>query len=269
MSRVSVDNGRLPAHLGHMNETILVSDPLDTDAELDRLARRYKGAGGLGIQLLNTLGTQADGLLSRLPAPVRNQLNEASRAALTQALAAASRSRGVVPDQAEWLNATVSAAMGAAGGFGGLPTALAELPVTTTLLLRVIEGVAVEHGFDPDTDSVRFDCVQVFAAAGPLDHDDGSDIAFLSTRLAMSGGAMQKLIAVVAPRLAVVLGQKLAAQTVPVLGAVAGAATNYAYTSYYTDMAHVHFGLRRLAVETDQPHAAMADRLRTQVLALK
>ena len=36
--------------------------------------------------------------------------------------------------------------MGAAGGAGGLPTALAELPVTTTLLLRVIQGVAVEHG---------------------------------------------------------------------------------------------------------------------------
>ncbi|MEL7132701.1 MAG: EcsC family protein, partial [Pseudomonadota bacterium] len=236
-----------------MNEIILVPDPLDTEAELERLARRYKGAGGLGIQVLNTLGTGADSLLSRLPAPVRNQLNDATRAALAQALNAASTSRGMVPDQAEWLNATVSAAMGAAGGFGGLPTALAELPVTTTLLLRVIEGVAEEHGFDPSAESVRFDCVQVFAAAGPLEHDDGSDIAFLTTRLAMSGGAMHKLIAMVAPRLAVVLGQKLAAQTVPVLGAAAGAAINFSYTKYYTDMAHVHFGLRRLAVSAAAP----------------
>lgn len=252
-----------------MNEIILVPDPLDTEAELERLARRYKGAGGLGIQVLNTLGTGADSLLSRLPAPVRNQLNDATRAALAQALNAASTSRGMVPDQAEWLNATVSAAMGAAGGFGGLPTALAELPVTTTLLLRVIEGVAEEHGFDPSAESVRFDCVQVFAAAGPLEHDDGSDIAFLTTRLAMSGGAMHKLIAMVAPRLAVVLGQKLAAQTVPVLGAAAGAAINFSYTKYYTDMAHVHFGLRRLAVSADQPHEVMIERLRSEVLALK
>ncbi|MEL6463618.1 MAG: EcsC family protein [Pseudomonadota bacterium] len=252
-----------------MNEIILVPDQLDTEAELERLARRYKGAGGLGIQVLNTLGTGADSLLSRLPAPVRNQLNDATRAALAQALNAASTSRGMVPDQAEWLNATVSAAMGAAGGFGGLPTALAELPVTTTLLLRVIEGVAEEHGFDPSAESVRFDCVQVFAAAGPLEHDDGSDIAFLTTRLAMSGGAMHKLIAMVAPRLAVVLGQKLAAQTVPVLGAAAGAAINFSYTKYYTDMAHVHFGLRRLAVSADQPHEVMIERLRSEVLALK
>jgi len=136
------------------------------------------------------------------------------------------------------------------------------------LLLRVIEGVAVEHGFDPATESVRFDCVQVFAAAGPLDHDDGSDIAFLSARMALNGGALHKLVAAVAPRLSVVLGQKLAAQTVPVLGAVAGAATNYAYTSYYTDIAHVHFGLRRLAVAADTPHPQLVDQLKAQVLSL-
>ena len=252
-----------------MTEIMLTRPPVDPEDEIARLARRYRAAGGMGIQVLNTLGTQAGGLLDRLPTSVRAQLDGATRAALRQAMSAASRSRRMVPDQAEWLNTAVSTAMGAAGGFGGLPTALAELPVTTTLLLRVIEGVAVEHGFDPTADSVRFDCVQVFAAAGPLDHDDGSDLAFLSARVALTGSAMQAIIARVAPRLAIVMGQKLAAQTVPVLGAVAGAATNYAYTSYYTDMAHVHFGLRRLAIEADQPHEQMVARLRTELKALR
>ncbi|MEP1200634.1 EcsC family protein [Tateyamaria sp.] len=252
-----------------MSEIILARPVLDPETEIARLARRYASAGGLGIQVLNTLGTGADGLLDRLPDPVRGQLDSAARVALTQALRAASGSRQVVPDQAQWLNSVVSTAMGVAGGFGGLPTALAELPVTTTLLLRVIEGVAVEHGFDPSAESVRFDCVQVFSAAGPLEHDDGADLAFLSARVALTGSAMQAIIARVAPRLAIVMGQKLAAQAVPVLGAVAGAATNYAYTSYYTDVAHVHFGLRRLAVETDQPHEAMVARLKAEVLSLK
>jgi len=251
-----------------MSDIVLARGPLDTDAEMDRLARRYKTAGGLGIQVLNALGAQADGLLDRLPGPVRAQLDSATRAALVQAMSAASRSRRVVPDQAEWLNNAVSTGLGAAGGFGGLPTALAELPVTTTLLLRVIEGVAVEYGFDPGADSVRFDCVQVFASAGPLEHDDGADLAFLSARVALTGATVQAVLARVAPRLAIVLGQKLAVQAVPVLGAVAGAATNYAYTSYYTDMAHVHFGLRRLAVEADQPHEQMVARLREEVKLL-
>ncbi|MEP1520561.1 MAG: EcsC family protein, partial [Ascidiaceihabitans sp.] len=69
-------------------------------------------------------------------------------------------------------------------------------------------------------------------------------------------------------RLAVVLGQKLAAQAVPVLGAVAGAATNYAYTSYYTDIAHVHFGLRKLAIEADCTHEELVEKLRARMQAL-
>lgn len=251
-----------------MNDILLPPQRLDPQAELDRLARRYRAAGGLGIQLLNSLGARADTLLDTLPGPVRAGLDSATKAALAQAMSVASQSRRVVPDQAQWLNRAVSTAMGAAGGFGGLPTALAELPVTTTLLLRVIEGVAVEHGFDPGAESVRFDCVQVFSAAGPLEHDDSADLAFLSARVALTGTAMQAIIARVAPRLAIVMGQKLAAQTVPVLGAVAGAATNYAYTSYYTDIAHVHFGLRRLALETDTPQAVLVEQLRDQVKAL-
>ena len=31
------------------------------------------------------------------------------------------------------------------------------------------------------------------------------------------------------------------------IGAAAGAGTNYAFTDYYVEMAHVHFGLRALA----------------------
>jgi hypothetical protein len=151
--------------------------------------------------------------------------------------------------------------MGAAGGFGGLPSALVELPATTTLLLRSIQGVAVEHGFDPAAQSVQFDCIRVFSAAGPLPSDDGADLGFISIRLTLTGGAMNKLIAMVAPKLAVVLGQKLAAQTVPVLGAVAGATINGVYTSYYQQVADVQFGLRRLAIETDLPEADLVRRL--------
>ena len=238
---------------------------IDVEARLDDIATRYKQAGGVGINVLNLIGGQADGLIERLPAPVRRNLEAATVKALNHAMRAAHTSRSMVPDQKSWLNQAASAAMGAAGGAGGLPTALAELPVTTTLLLRVIQGVAVEHGFDADAENVQFDCVQVFSAAGPLSGDDGADLGFLSARMALSGRAMQAVIAKVAPRLAVVLGQKLAAQAVPVLGAVAGAATNYAYTSYYQDMAHVHFGLRRLAIDGDVAPDELLQRLRDKM----
>ena len=238
---------------------------IDVETRLDQIAARYKSAGGLGINVLNVIGGSAEGLIDKLPSVVRQNLESATVKALHQAMKAATSSRSLVPDQKSWLNQAVSAAMGAAGGAGGLPTALAELPVTTTLLLRVIQGVAVEHGFDPLSENVQFDCVQVFSAAGPLSDDDGADLGFLSARVALSGRAMQAVIAKVAPRLAVVLGQKLAAQAVPVLGAVAGAATNYAYTSYYEDMAHVHFGLRKLAIDADISQEELVERLRIKV----
>lgn len=234
----------------------------DTDARLDALVRRHARAGNAGIDLLNMVGGQAEALLDRLPPEIRGRLDEATERALELAMRAAHRSRGVVGRQPGWLNRTVTTAMGAAGGFGGLPGAMAELPVTTTVLLRAIQDVAADHGFDPAEAGVRFDCVQVFGAAGPLERDDGADLAFLSTRMALSGRSMQALIARVAPRLATVLGQKLAAQTVPVLGAAAGAATNYVYTGYYQQMAHVHFGLRRLAIDADRDHADLIEAFR-------
>lgn len=235
--------------------------PVSVDAELDRLAGLYRNAGGAGMQVLSMLGTRAEGLLDRLPASVRDNLDQATETALRIALRAASGSRMAVADQPAWLNTAVTTAMGAAGGMGGLPSALVELPVTTTVLLRAIQGVAAENGFDPDTDSVRFDCVRVFAAAGPLKEDDGADLSFLLMRLSLARGGVERLVAAVVPRLAGVLGQKLAAQAVPLLGAVAGAATNYAYTSYYQNMAQVHFGLRRLSIDADVERDELVRRL--------
>lgn len=240
---------------------------LDVETELNQLALRYGRAGGAGLQLLNLMGGQADDLIERLPAGVRNILTSQTEKALEAAFSAAQGSRGVVADQPGWLNTAVTAAMGAAGGAGGLPSALAELPLTTTILLRTIQGIASEHGFDPAEDGVKFDCIEVFSAAGPLVEDDGSDLAFVSARMLVTGQTLQSLIARVAPKLAIVLGQKLAAQAVPVLGAVAGAATNYAYTSYYQEMAHVHFRLRRIAIEADRDHAELLEALRDKVRA--
>lgn len=242
-------------------DDIVTVTPVDAEAELDRLAARYRAAGGVGIQLMNLLGGKVEGLLDRLPGPVRDGLDAATEQALKLAMRGAQRSRRTVPDQPEWVNTAVSAAMGAAGGIGGLPSALVELPATVALLLRAIQGVAAEHGFDPGAANVQFDCIRVLAAAGPLRRDDGADLGFVSLRLTLTGGAMHRLIAQVAPKLAAALGQKLAAQTVPVLGAVAGAGINYVYCRYYQQIAHVHFGLRRLAIDADLGHEDLVQRL--------
>jgi len=239
----------------------------DVEAELDAIAARYRAAGSFGMRLLNILGGGAEDLLQRLPKPLRGTVDVAVQQALHLAVRGAAQSRRLVPDQPSQTNRWVSTTMGMVGGAAGLPGALVELPATTTFLLRSIQGVAVEYGFDPDAENVRFDAIEVFAAAGPLAHDDGADTGFLTMRLGLSGAGLSQLIAAVAPRLAVALGPKLAAQMVPVLGAVAGGSVNYVYAGYYQEMAHVHFALRRLSLDADAPYPQMVERLQQRLLA--
>ncbi len=246
-----------------MTGTELVS--VDVEAALTQLAKRHRNASGVGLQVLNLVGGFTENVLERLPDRIKDRLEETTRRALEVAMRAATQSRGVVPDQKGWLNTAVTTAMGAAGGAGGLPTALAELPVTTTVLLRSIQGVAAEHGYDPADPEIQKECLLVFGTAGPLEADDGADMAFLSARITLTGATVHGIMARVAPRLATALGQKLAAQTVPILGAAAGAATNYAYTSYYQDMAQVHFGLKRLSERTGRPREALVAELRQRL----
>ncbi len=218
-------------------------------AEIDRLARRQARAGGLLLRAVSALGGQVENGLARLPEGARRQIDRAARAALLKSYEVAGQSRSgklarlASTDRAHSALATVS---GALGGLGGLPTALIELPFATTLIFRAVQRVAEDYGADPQSPETRAECLLVFGSGGPDEADDGIDTAFFGARVGLTGAALHTIIARVAPRFATVLGQKLAGQAVPVLGAVAGAGTNYAFTDYYVDLAHVHFGLRRL-----------------------
>jgi len=243
-----------------------VTDPRLREA-LDALARRHRAASGPMMQVITAVGGTVEGMLDRLGPKVRGSLEGATERALETALAAAARSREMVSDRPDWVNTALTTAMGVAGGFGGLPGALAELPFTVTLLLRAIQGIAAEHGFDPESDEVKLECLRVFTAAGPLAKDDGADMGLLAARLTITGAGINGLISKVAPRLAAVLGQKLAAQTTPVLGAVAGAAVNYAFTSYYQEIARVHFGLKRLARDSGEDEGLLREELVMRITA--
>ncbi|MGR3500348.1 MAG: EcsC family protein [Limimaricola soesokkakensis] len=231
--------------------------PLDDSvkAEIGALAERQARAGRGLMRIINLAGDRVEGGMRMLPKPARARIEAAARAALSRSYDVAARTRrpgngaGVLEaafgtDGAARVMATIS---GAVGGLGGLTTALAELPVATTMIFRAVQRVAEANGEDPASDETRAECLRVFGAGGPGEEDEGIDTAFLGARLGLSGVAVNRLISRIAPRFATVLGQKLAGQAVPILGAAAGAGTNYAFVDYYVEVAHVHFGLRRLA----------------------
>ena len=243
-----------------------IHDPT-VHAAIDRLARDYLDAGGLGMELLATVGGSAEGAIRRLPAFVRNRLDRIAQTGLERAVGAASASRAVVRDRSDWVNRLASTASGAIGGMGGLPGAMVELPLTITLLMRAIMAIAAEHGFDPEDEAIRMEALRVFAAAGPLAEDDGTDLGLLAAKMSITGQSIHGLIARVAPQLATVLGQKLAAQATPVLGALAGASINFTFARYYQQIARVHFGLLRLSRETGLPREALLEKLREAIEA--
>ncbi|WP_430463408.1 EcsC family protein [Tabrizicola sp.] len=217
----------------------------DIDREIDALARAALRANGPLMRLVNRLGGGIEQQLALLPPSLRAEVERVTAMALMGAhglagLGGEADGRGTM--------ATVMAT-GAAGGAGGLVTSVAELPVTITVILRAIRAEAVKAGFDPNQPGTRAACLEVFAAGSPLAADDGINTSFLSARLTLTGPALQGLIATVAPRLAAALGQKLAAQAVPVLGAVSGAALNAAFLRYYREVARIRFALMRLAVQ--------------------
>lgn len=218
----------------------------DVDLQVSGLAVRYRRANGPVMTLMNRIGGSLEGQLNLLPKAVRAQLETAVAAALSRAMNVAAYGDRA-PDFGPRGPMAAAMASGAAGGIGGLLTSLAELPVTITIILHAIRKAAAANGFDPDSPATRAECLAVFGAGSPLASDDGINTSFLGARLAVTGPALQSLIAKIAPRVAAALGPKLVAQSVPVLGAVAGAGLNLAYIRYYSEIAEIRFGLLRLA----------------------
>lgn len=214
--------------------------------EIAALAEDYRRANGPLMRLLNRMGNSVERQMAMLPVAVRPEIDRVVVVALTAAHGLAGLAEEG-PDLGRGGAMAAALATGAAGGAGGILTAVAELPVTITVFLHAIRREAIAAGYDPREPGIRAACLEVFASGTPLHGDDGVNTAFLSARMTLSTPAIQKLIATIAPRLAAAMGQKLALQAVPVIGAVSGAALNAAYLNYYRELARIRFALMRLA----------------------
>jgi hypothetical protein len=218
----------------------------DPSVEIRALAARHLRGIGPVMGLLQKFGGKLEDQLAHLPQSVRDRIDRVTETALRQSLALA-RHGSRAPDLGPRAAPALVAATGAAGGAGGLGTAMLELPVTVTLILHAILRAAEAEGFDTSLPEVQAEALRVLTSGGPLAEDDGINSSFFGARLTLTGPALHKLLAKVAPKFAAVLSQKLAAQAVPVLGAVSGAALNAAFLTHYRELAHIRFALLRLA----------------------
>ncbi|WP_330084677.1 EcsC family protein [Methylocystis iwaonis] len=206
------------------------------------------------------------GLVSRpLPPQLQEMAGLAAQKALTTALRVALSSlEGAPPGDTTRFHRRLAALTGGVGGAVGLASLPVELPLSTTIMLRSIADIARSHGESLRNPETGLACLEVFALGGHAG-DNMLEGGYLAVRglLAKSvsdaaryvatrgvsqeaAPALVRLVGQLSARFGVVVSQKVAAQAVPIIGAVSGAAINLAFTEHFQTLARGHFAVRRL-----------------------
>ena len=220
------------------------------------LAARLSAFAGRPLDLLGRV----------LPGPVQEAVTRAVEAALKASLRLALGSlRRSRPDRTGRVHKALAAGSGALGGAFGLMSLPLELPVSTTIMLRAIADIARSEGEDLTDPEAALACVQVFALGGRSDAEGLAESGYFAVRGALAKSVTEaaryiaerglveegapvlvRFAAQIASRFGLVVSQKLAAQAVPVIGALGGAALNAAFTDHFQAIARGHFTVRRL-----------------------
>jgi uncharacterized protein (DUF697 family) len=254
----------------HPNATGRTTPPEITLTDADREALRQAILALEGpsyVARLSTLAGRPIELLGQaLPRVASDLISRAMQAALTWALRYALRTIPKEGGDPETLTHKALVVLsGALGCALGLSAVLVELPLSTTIMLRSIARIAQSEGEDLQDPEAALACLQVFALGGRTGSDNLHETDYFAVRAAMarsvsralqqiagrgvfdeSASAIVRLLAQIGGRFGVVVSQKVAAQAVPVLGAVGGAAINMAFVGHFQTLACGHFTIRRL-----------------------
>ncbi|MGD1036713.1 MAG: EcsC family protein [Roseiarcus sp.] len=254
--------------------------------ELQFAARCLEG-DSFASRAANLLRRQVEALGRALPSPARGSIARAAESALKIALRFALRTidKKSPAKAAKGAHKAAAAASGAVGGAFGLASVAIELPISTTILLRSIAEIAREEGEDLSRPEAALACIEVFAFGGEAAGEAAYEGGYFAVRGALAESVSQsarfiaqrgladetapilvRLVSQIAARFGVAVSEKLAAQAVPVLGAIGGAAVNLAFAEHFQTLARGHFIVRRL----ERAHGADAvqfeyRRLRNQI----
>ncbi|MFO7653736.1 MAG: EcsC family protein [Candidatus Krumholzibacteriia bacterium] len=245
-----------------------------TEADLAALreaVRRLENPGFVA-RLTDLVGEPLEKAARFLPGQMTERVQQAVRITLEKLLDVAIRTLededrrpgGTLRGRSRF-HRVASGASGAVGGFFGTPALLVELPISTTIILRSIADIARSEGEDFTRVEARLSCLEVFALGGRTVADDGAETGYYAVRAALARAVtdasrhlaerglagkgapvLARLVSQISARFGVVVSEKVAAQAVPVLGAIGGAGINLLFVDHFQDVARGHFTVRRL-----------------------
>jgi len=231
-----------------------------------RYAKRVLENPGLAAKLSNVLGTPVEKGFEMLPEKWSEVVQDVTHKSLQKALEFAVMTLGRRRRRARTFTHKVAVATsGGVGGAFGLPALAIELPISTLLMLRSVADIARSEGEDIRQIETQLDCLQVFALGGPRRSDDAAETGYFAVRAALANmisdaaghlakrglaekGApvLVRLISAISARFGIVVSEKIAAMTVPIVGAAGGALVNSVFMVHFQNMARGHFIIRRL-----------------------
>ena len=232
-----------------------------------RLAKRRLENPGLAAKIADIIGKPVEKLIEVMPDQANEKVLAVTRVALEKSIQVVAKT---IRDSDQGSAHTMGhkLAVGLTGGVGGgfgLAALPVELPISTSIILRSILDIARSEGEDVATPQTQLAATTVLALGGPSEADDGAEVGYWATRailmksvadaaefMAEKGLADQaapvlvQLIRKVAERFSVQVGEKIAAQAAPVIGALGGATVNIVFMDHFQQMARGHFVIRRL-----------------------
>jgi hypothetical protein len=222
---------------------------------------------GLIAKVSDVIGTPIEYFLNKLPQGAGDKITRVTHNSLMAAVNMAVKTMNP-GDQRKPRSRSHVALAGLAGGVGGAFGLVAlpiELPITTTVIMRSIADIARSEGEDLWNVESRLACLEVFAMGGPSDEDDAAESGYFAVRTALAQAVSEaakyvakravledgapvivRLLAQIATRFNTVVGEKIMAQGVPIVGALGGATINVLFIEHFQDMARGHFIVRRL-----------------------
>jgi hypothetical protein len=217
-------------------------------------------------RLSQALGQQIGRLGRLVPPEVGEAIDRTAEAAIKAALYAALRTLGPrSAGERRLLHKALATISGAVGGAFGLASLPVELPFSTVVMLRSIAAIAQAEGEDLAAPETAFACLQVFALGTGRQNEPFLESGYFAMRSILaksvteaarfvierglaeeSAPAILRLVSQIAARFGIVVSQKIAAQTVPLIGAAGGGGVNYAFIDHFQTIARGHFAVRRL-----------------------
>ncbi len=230
-------------------------------------ARTLLESPGLAMRITNLFGASLEKGFALLPQNWSTVIAALSRKALEAAVQSAVLTIDARQQRsaAIGLHRIMAAGIGAAGGFWGLPALALELPLATTIMMRSIADIARSEGHTITEAQVKVACIEVFAFGGPGKEDDGAETGYFAVRAGLAQTVAEaarhftgkgltgttapivaRLLTQVSSRFGVQVSEKIAAQALPVIGALGGAAVNTLFIGHFQTMARGHFIILRL-----------------------